>query len=219
MQRLTGLDAAFLSLETPSRPHAGHRVSRSLDPTTSTPGFSYEHVRELLEARAAPDPAVPAPARRGAVRPARADLDRGPRLRPRLPLAPRRAAGARWSSTSSPRSSPTSPAGHSTGRRPLWEAWVVEGLDHGYYAFVAKIHHSLIDGASGVEILASLFDLEPDPEPQGHRHRAGVGAGARPERRSSCCRCRAVVRASAGAIREGGQQPRAERRPRGPARA
>ena len=69
-------------------------------------------------------------------------------------------------STSSPRSSPTSPAGRSTATRPLWEAWVVEGLEHGYYAFVAKIHHSLIDGASGVEILASLFDLEPDPEPK-----------------------------------------------------
>ncbi len=34
-------------------------------------------------------------------------------------------------------------------RHPLWEAYVVEGLEHGYQAFVTKVHHSLIDGAAG----------------------------------------------------------------------
>jgi WS/DGAT/MGAT family acyltransferase len=48
--------------------------------------------------------------------------------------------------------------------KPLWQAYVVEGLEHGYDAFVVKIHHSLIDGISGVEILARLFDLSSDAE-------------------------------------------------------
>ena len=45
---------------------------------------------------------------------------------------------------------------------PLWEMYVVEGLERGYIGFVAKLHHSLIDGVAGVEILAALFDLAPD---------------------------------------------------------
>jgi WS/DGAT/MGAT family acyltransferase len=43
--------------------------------------------------------------------------------------------------------------------------WVVEGLEHGHVALVAKVHHAAIDGASGVEVLASLVDLEPTPLP------------------------------------------------------
>ncbi len=49
--------------------------------------------------------------------------------------------------------------------RPLWQMWVVEGLEHGHVALVAKVHHAAIDGASGVEVLASLVDLEPTPVP------------------------------------------------------
>lgn len=45
--------------------------------------------------------------------------------------------------------------------RPLWEFHVVEGLDHGHVALVTKVHHALIDGLSGAELLATLFDLEP----------------------------------------------------------
>ncbi len=47
-------------------------------------------------------------------------------------------------------------------RKPLWEAYVVEGLEHGHQAFVSKIHHSLIDGIAGVAILAALFDMSAD---------------------------------------------------------
>ncbi len=47
--------------------------------------------------------------------------------------------------------------------RPLWEFWVIEGLEDGNVALVAKAHHALIDGMSSVEIMANLFDIEPDP--------------------------------------------------------
>ncbi len=47
--------------------------------------------------------------------------------------------------------------------RPLWEAWVIEGLKHDRFGFVVKVHHSAIDGASGAEIMMSLYDTSPIP--------------------------------------------------------
>ena len=41
--------------------------------------------------------------------------------------------------------------------------YVVEGLDAGHFAIVAKLHHATIDGASGAEVLAAFFDLGPEP--------------------------------------------------------
>ncbi|MGH9303599.1 MAG: WS/DGAT/MGAT family O-acyltransferase [Acidimicrobiales bacterium] len=48
-------------------------------------------------------------------------------------------------------------------RRPLWEMYVVEGLESGRVAVVGKMHHAAIDGISGAETMATLFDLEPHP--------------------------------------------------------
>ncbi len=54
---------------------------------------------------------------------------------------------------------------------PLWEAYVIEGLDHveglppGSFALFLKVHHAAIDGASGVDIVAALHDLESRPQP------------------------------------------------------
>jgi diacylglycerol O-acyltransferase / wax synthase len=49
--------------------------------------------------------------------------------------------------------------------KPLWEMWLVEGLQEGRFAIVGKSHHALVDGVSGVDITTVLFDL--DAEPQG----------------------------------------------------
>ena len=49
--------------------------------------------------------------------------------------------------------------------RPLWEAWLVEGFDERQFAVVAKIHHSAVDGVSGIFALSGFFDLEPSPAP------------------------------------------------------
>jgi diacylglycerol O-acyltransferase len=47
--------------------------------------------------------------------------------------------------------------------KPLWELWLVEGLDGGRFAVVGKSHHALVDGISGVDITTVLFDLEKEP--------------------------------------------------------
>ncbi|HEX8052157.1 MAG TPA: wax ester/triacylglycerol synthase family O-acyltransferase [Thermoleophilaceae bacterium] len=50
--------------------------------------------------------------------------------------------------------------------KPLWEMWIVEGLDGGErFAVLSKTHHALVDGISGVDIASVLFDLSPDPAP------------------------------------------------------
>jgi len=49
--------------------------------------------------------------------------------------------------------------------RPLWEIHVVEGLESGHVALVAKVHHALFDGTAGSEVMASFMDLTPIPHP------------------------------------------------------
>jgi WS/DGAT/MGAT family acyltransferase len=162
MQRLSGLDAAFLSFET-STAHMQVLGVAVLDPSTLPPdtGPFHDRVRALLEAR----------------------LHLIPPLRRRLVDVPfglyvpwwiedpdfdidyhiRRAA---LPSPGGPREFAAF-VGEVAGRpldrqRPLWEIHVVEGLERGHIGFVAKLHHSLIDGVAGVEVLATLFDLSPD---------------------------------------------------------
>jgi len=47
--------------------------------------------------------------------------------------------------------------------RPLWEAWLVEGLADGRNALYIKTHHCLMDGVSGVGLAELLCDLAPEP--------------------------------------------------------
>jgi diacylglycerol O-acyltransferase len=44
---------------------------------------------------------------------------------------------------------------------PLWEIYLIQGLSHGRVALLTKIHHSVVDGVSGNEILSVLLDAEP----------------------------------------------------------
>src|SRR5205823_5981168 len=61
-------------------------------------------------------------------------------------------------------------------RRPLWELWVVEGLEHGHIGVVAKIHHAAADGVAAAAMLANALGVgdtdddevdawRPDPIP------------------------------------------------------
>jgi WS/DGAT/MGAT family acyltransferase len=48
--------------------------------------------------------------------------------------------------------------------RPLWEAYLVEGLPDGKWALIFKVHHCMVDGVAGVGLLTVLLDIAPDPE-------------------------------------------------------
>ena len=47
--------------------------------------------------------------------------------------------------------------------RPLWELWMVEGLENGHWAIMSKVHHCMVDGVSGTELLSIVLDVDPDP--------------------------------------------------------
>jgi diacylglycerol O-acyltransferase len=49
--------------------------------------------------------------------------------------------------------------------RPLWEAVLVEGLPRGQAAYLLKVHHSLLDGAAGIQLFDILHSDRPDPTP------------------------------------------------------
>jgi diacylglycerol O-acyltransferase / wax synthase len=60
--------------------------------------------------------------------------------------------------------------------RPLWELYLIHGLRGGHVAMLTKIHHAVIDGISGAEIMGLLLDLGPEgpsmPEEQGWKGEA-----------------------------------------------
>src|SRR5205823_10044765 len=56
--------------------------------------------------------------------------------------------------------------------KPLWETWLVEGLEGNRFALISKTHHALIDGISGVDLATVLFDANPVP--------VGIAAPVRP---------------------------------------
>jgi len=70
--------------------------------------------------------------------------------------------------------------------RPLWEAWMVEGLEGDRWAMVFKVHHCLVDGIAGVGLLSALLDIAPttaieeppgwDPAPEPTVTRKVLGA-------------------------------------------
>src|SRR6266545_4736467 len=160
MQRLTGLDATFLYMETPSSyMHvAGLAV---FDPSTVPGGFSIEKVKALYADRLH----LAAPFRRRLVEVPFGihhplwiedpdfDLDWHIRhIAVPAPGGPRQLAdlAAHLVSIKLDRS------------RPLWEMWVIEGLEQGNIAVLSKVHHAAIDGVAGNELTVALLDLTPE---------------------------------------------------------
>jgi WS/DGAT/MGAT family acyltransferase len=45
--------------------------------------------------------------------------------------------------------------------RPLWEIWIIEGLEGNRFAMVTKVHHCMIDGVSGTDIAQILYSASP----------------------------------------------------------
>ena len=164
MERLTGLDASFLYVETPAT-HMHVSMVAVFDPSTMPGGYSFSKVRDLVESR----------------------LPRIAQFRRRLVRVPFDLHHPVW--VEDPdfdldyhvrRIGVPHPgsirelcdvAGDFTGRqldrtKPLWELLVAEGLEGGQIGLLAKVHHSTIDGVSGAELMVHLFDLEPAPAPE-----------------------------------------------------
>ena len=48
--------------------------------------------------------------------------------------------------------------------KPLWEMWIIEGLSEGRWGLITKVHHCMVDGVSGTELLTVILDSERDPK-------------------------------------------------------
>jgi len=70
--------------------------------------------------------------------------------------------------------------------KPLWEIWMVDGLEGGRWALASKTHHCMVDGVSGTELLSVIMDLTPEVlpsepvewEPQPHPSQLGLAMTA-----------------------------------------
>jgi WS/DGAT/MGAT family acyltransferase len=100
--------------------------------------------------------------------------------------------------------------------KPLWETWLVQGLEGNRFALISKTHHALVDGISGVDLATVLFDAEPIPPQLPHEGepwrphaepsqrsspRAGSRAGAAPFELAGRARRRATARRVARSAR------------------
>ena len=164
MQPLEGMDAAFLSLETPTTPmHVG--MVMVLDPPEGTrslfsPTTRYAQIRRVIAQRLH----LIGPFRQRAMRvplglhhPVWVD-DPAFALDDHVHRASLPWPGGRKeldAFVADAMSRPLDPD------RPLWEMFVVEGLEDDRTALIAKVHHAILDGVSGASILAAFLDLNP----------------------------------------------------------
>src|SRR3954463_8454731 len=162
MQRLTGMDATFLYMETPSSyMHvAGLMI---LDPSTVGGVLSMDDVREFYDSRLH----LAAPFRRRLVEIPMGlhhplwiedpDFDLDYHLRHIAVPAP---GGPKELAELASQLVKI----HLDRERPLWECWIIEGLEGGNVGVLTKVHHAAIDGVSGNEITVAMLQLNPDDE-------------------------------------------------------
>ena len=56
-------------------------------------------------------------------------------------------------------------AGMLDRNKPLWEMYVIHGLEGGNSGILSKVHHCMVDGVSGIELLLAVVDITPEPAP------------------------------------------------------
>ena len=164
MARLTGLDGAFLALESPTT-HLHIMGTMVLDPSTVPGGLTFGAVRSVVADRVHLVPPfrmrmVEVPF--GLQHPTLVDdpdFDLDFHVRRTGVPAP----GGTAELTALVADLAARPLDRS---RPLWEMYVVDGLADGRVAVVTKVHHAIIDGVSGAEVLGAFVDLSPDPAPR-----------------------------------------------------
>ena len=156
LSRLSALDEAFLTLESPQAPmHVGWAALFS--PPASGPSPSFEALSAHIEGR----------------------LWRAPRYRQKLVDVPLGLAEPVWADdpefdiANHVRRADGGDFGQLVDHvmstalandRPLWELWIAERLEDGQLGVVGKAHHCLVDGLAAVELMALLLDATPEPE-------------------------------------------------------
>jgi len=160
-ERLSALDASFLYVEEPTTPmHAGGVALFELPEG----GFDYDRLVALIRAR----------------------TSTVPRYRQRVRSVPARIGGPVWVDdahfdisyhvrrSALPRPGTTDQLLDLVGRimsrpldreRPLWEIYLVEGLQGGRFALLTKTHHAMVDGVAAVELGELILDATPVPRP------------------------------------------------------
>lgn len=164
MKPLSGMDASFLYMETPSQ--LSHVVGTLILDPSAGEGFSYERLINVLRNRMhLLEPfrrrLVPVPFNLG--HPVWID-DPDFDLDSHIHRVAARPPGTMHEVAEIVADIAGTPLDRS---RPLWELTLIEGLEDGKVCFVTKIHHSAIDGVTGADLMAHLFDLSPDaPDPE-----------------------------------------------------
>ena len=54
--------------------------------------------------------------------------------------------------------------------KPLWELWLVEGLAENRWAIISKVHHCMVDGIAGTDLMQLMFDLDPNAKHEALEH-------------------------------------------------
>ncbi|HZE17207.1 MAG TPA: wax ester/triacylglycerol synthase family O-acyltransferase, partial [Mycobacterium sp.] len=172
MQRLSGLDASFLYLETPSQ-HLHVCSILELDTSTMTGGYPFDRLRDALSLR----------------------LKAMPQFREKLADSPLNLDHPVWVDDNNfdvnrhlhriglpppgGRTELSEICGHIASlpldrSRPLWEMWVIEGIagtnahEDGRLAVMTKVHHASVDGVTGANLMSQLCSTEADapaPDP------------------------------------------------------
>jgi diacylglycerol O-acyltransferase len=159
LDRLSALDASFLSMETLTTPmHVGGVCV--LEPPSS--GFDYDRLVELISQR----------------------IGLVPRYRQKVKTVPGRLVNPVWVDdgdfdvtyhvrrSALPRPGTRAQLKDLVARlqsrpldrsRPLWEIYLVEGLEDGRIGIITKTHHAMVDGISAVDIGTVILDVEPTP--------------------------------------------------------
>jgi WS/DGAT/MGAT family acyltransferase len=160
MQRMTGIDPMFIYSDTPDTPMEIAYVC-VFDPSALPGGYSFDRVTAVLETR------IPTmqPFRRRLM-PVPFGLDH-PRWvdDPHFDLVNHlhRVALPAPGGDDEFRAKVAEVMGRPlTPEQPPWEMHVVEGMADGMVGLIAKVHHSVIDGVAGAELLAKLLDLTPE---------------------------------------------------------
>ncbi|HJP64822.1 MAG TPA: wax ester/triacylglycerol synthase family O-acyltransferase [Actinomycetota bacterium] len=163
MQRLGPQDASFLYLETPSvHQHVGGLAI--LDPSTRPDGrLRYENLVEVIGSR----------------------LHLAPRFRQKVMFPPLNVARPVWVddvdfdlSFHLRRAALPAPGGRRElidyiqrvisrpldRTKPLWESYLIEGMEGGMSSILTKVHHSMVDGLSAIDLATVVFDFTPEPQ-------------------------------------------------------